>query len=157
VDRFYALLRFLLFLLVVALVVTVGVGVFWRYVLGASLYWSTEVPNFLFVWIVFLGAVVAYREKKHIAFTAILERMSRGGGRVPEIAVHAVVLAFAAFLVVTGSIVVRQTMGSPSEALKMPLGYLYAVLPFTMLLVAVEAVVEIVAVLRRGPANAGAR
>jgi TRAP-type C4-dicarboxylate transport system permease small subunit len=48
-------------------------------------------------------------------------------------------------------------MGSPSEALKMPLGYLYAVLPFTMLLVAVEAVVEIVAVLRRGPGKAAAR
>jgi TRAP-type C4-dicarboxylate transport system permease small subunit len=157
VDRFYALLRFVLFLLVVALVATVAVGVFWRYVLGASLYWSTEVPNFLFVWIVFLGAVVAYREKKHIAFTAILERMSRGGGRGPEIAVHAVVLAFAAFLVVTGAMVVRQTMGSPSEALKMPLGYLYAVLPLTMLLVAVEAVVEIVAVLRRDPKKAAAR
>ncbi len=148
-DRFHALLRFVLFLLIVALVVAVGVGVFWRYVLGESLYWSTEVPNFLFVWIVFLGAVVAYREKKHIAFTALLEKMSAGGRKAPEIAVHLVVLGFAVFLIVTGTMVVRQTMSSPSEALKMPLGYLYAVLPVTMLLVALDAVAEIVNVLRR--------
>ena len=63
----------MLFALIVALVVSVAMGVFWRYALQRSLFWATEVPNFLFVWIVFLGAVVAYHEKKHIAFTALLD------------------------------------------------------------------------------------
>ncbi|MCC6870084.1 MAG: TRAP transporter small permease, partial [Burkholderiales bacterium] len=47
-----ALLRFVLFVLIVALVATVSLGVVWRYALGSSLYWATEVPNFLFVWLV---------------------------------------------------------------------------------------------------------
>ena len=69
----YKTLRFVSFALIVALVVSVAMGVFCRYVLQRSLYWATEVPNFLFVWIVFLGAVVAYHEKKHIAFTALVD------------------------------------------------------------------------------------
>lgn len=143
-----ALLRFVLFVLIVALVVTVSLGVVWRYALGSSLYWATEVPNFLFVWLVFLGAVVAYREKKHIAFTAILERLSARGRRWPAVMVHVIVLAFAAFLLVTGSMVVWQTMDSLSEALKLPLGYLYSVLPFASLMIMIDASAEIVRTLR---------
>jgi len=145
-DRLTALLRFVLFVLIVALVATVSIGVVWRYALGSSLYWATEVPNFLFVWLVFLGAVVAYREKKHIAFTAILDRLSARGWRAPELAVHAIVLAFALFLLVTGAMVVNQTLDSPSEALKLPLGYLYSVLPFASLMIAIDAIGAIVGV-----------
>ncbi|HQU47728.1 MAG TPA: TRAP transporter small permease [Casimicrobiaceae bacterium] len=145
-DRLTALLRFVLFVLIVALVATVSIGVVWRYALGSSLYWATEVPNFLFVWLVFLGAVVAYREKKHIAFTAILDRLSARGWRAPELAVHAIVLAFALFLLVTGAMVVNQTLDSPSEALKLPLGYLYSVLPFASLMIAFDAIGAIVGV-----------
>jgi TRAP-type C4-dicarboxylate transport system permease small subunit len=148
VIRLYALLRFVLFALTVALVATVAVGVFWRYALSQSLYWATEVPNFLFVWMVFLGAVVAYREKKHIAFTALLDRMRPANRRWGEIVVHAVVLAFAGFLLATGSLVVRQTMTSPSEALKIPLGYLYSVLPFASVLLSIEALASIARLLR---------
>ncbi|MCC6378884.1 MAG: TRAP transporter small permease [Burkholderiales bacterium] len=147
-DRLTALLRFVLFVLIVALVATVSIGVVWRYALGSSLYWATEVPNFLFVWLVFLGAVVAYREKKHIAFTAILDRLSARGWRASELAVHAIVLVFALFLLVTGAMVVNQTLDSPSEALKLPLGYLYSVLPFASLMIAIDAIGAIVGVVR---------
>ena len=147
--RLHALLRFTLFLLTIALVATVSVGVFWRYALRESLYWSTEASNFLFVWMVFLGAVVAWREKKHIAFTAILELVAKGGRKAPEVLVHAVVLGFALFLVVTGATVVSQTMGSPSEALKMPQGYLYSVLPVSAALIAIDTLASIAAIVRR--------
>ena len=147
-TRLYAALRALLFILTVALVATVALGVFYRYALHHSLFWATEVPNFLFVCIVFFGAVVAYHEKKHIALTALLERMAPRNRALGEIAIHGMVLAFSVFLIITGAKVVGQTMGSPSEALKMPLGYLYAVLPVSSALVAIEAVVDIARLLR---------
>ena len=45
----YRVLRVALFILIVALVVAVTMGVTWRYGFGHSLFWATEVPNFLFV------------------------------------------------------------------------------------------------------------
>ncbi len=136
-------LRVVLFVLMLALVSTIVLGVFYRYILQNSLFWATEVPNFLFVWIVFLGAVVAYHDKKHIAFTALHDWMAPRNRAKTEIAVHLLILCFALFLVFTGMIVVRQTMDSPSEALKVPLGYLYTVIPFAFTAISIDSVLSI--------------
>ena len=138
-----AWLRVVLFVLMLALVLTIVLGVFYRYALQNSLFWATEVPNFLFVWIVFLGAVVAYHEKKHIAFTALHDWMAPRNKARAEIGVHLLILCFALFLVLTGMTVVRQTMDSPSEALKIPLGYLYSVIPFAFTAISIDAVLSI--------------
>jgi len=142
-NRLIELLKAFLAILIVTLVLSVATGVFYRYALHRSLFWATEVPNFLFVWIVFLGAVVAYHEKKHIAFTALLDRMAPQSRVKSEIAIHLLILCFAIFLIVTGIMVVRQTLSSPSEALKMPLGYLYSVLPFAFSVVSVDCIASI--------------
>jgi TRAP-type C4-dicarboxylate transport system permease small subunit len=131
-----------------ALVSTIVLGVFYRYVLQNSLFWATEVPNFLFVWIVFLGAVVAYHEKKHIAFTALHDWMAPRNKAKAEIAVHLLILCFALFLVFTGMTVVRQTMDSPSEALKVPLGYLYSVIPFAFTAISIDSALSIWSLVR---------
>jgi len=133
-------LRAVLFTLIVALVISVLMGVFWRYALQQSLFWATEVPNFMFVWIVFLGSVVAFHEKKHIAFTALVDALPERLRSCVEIGVMLLIVGFCGFLVVTGSMVSWQTMGSQSEALKMPLGIFYAVLPLTGLLMGLDAV-----------------
>jgi TRAP-type C4-dicarboxylate transport system permease small subunit len=145
-----ACLRAVLFALIAALVLSVAVGVFYRYVLQWSLFWSTEVANFIFVWIVFLGAVVAYHEKKHIAFTALLDRMPGNRAKL-EILGNLLVLGFALFMVVTGSEVVWLTLDRPSEALKLPLGYLYSVLPFAFAIIAIDASASIWNLLRGSP------
>lgn len=142
-NRLIALLRVILFALIAALVLSVAMGVFYRYALHKSLFWATEVPNFLFVWIIFLGAVVAYHEQKHIAFTALLDRMMPRNRAKSEIMIHLLILCFSLFLVVTGIMVVRQTLDSPSEALKMPLGYLYSVLPLAFTTIAVDCAASI--------------
>jgi TRAP-type C4-dicarboxylate transport system permease small subunit len=144
----YRVLRVALFILIVALVVAVTMGVTWRYGFGHSLFWATEVPNFLFVWIVFLGTVVAFHERKHIALTVLVEHMPPRLRTGAEIAVLLAILATCAFLLVTGSIVVRDTMGSPSEALKIPQGYLYSVVPIASVLIGIEALVAMARRLR---------
>ena len=142
-----AWLRAILFVLIAALVLSVAIGVFYRYALQWSLFWATEVANFIFVWIVFLGAVVAYQEKKHIAFTALLDRMPKIRGKV-EVLANLLVLCFALFMVVTGAKVVALTLDRPSEALKLPLGYLYSVLPFAFVIIAIDASASIWNLLR---------
>ncbi len=46
-------------LLLVLMVLLVSLGVFFRYVLNASLSWYDEFASFLLVWLTFYGAVVA--------------------------------------------------------------------------------------------------
>ena len=143
------MLRVSIGILIAALVTVVAMGVFYRYVLHSSLYWGTEVPNFMLVWIVFLGAVVAFHDNKHIAFTLVGQTI---GGRTQvlfEVASALVILTLLVVLTWFGIGVVERTMSSASEALKIPQGYIYACVPVSSALMAIIAVEHLAGALRR--------
>ncbi|WP_291298808.1 TRAP transporter small permease [Elioraea sp.] len=141
-------LRLLLLVMMAALVAAVTAGVVFRYGLGASLYWATEVPNFLLVWIVFLGAAVAWHEGKHIAFTVVADRLPALPRRVLDVATAVLLTGFFVFLVIIGFELVDRTMQSRSEALKMPLGLLYLCIPVAAGLMALDTLASLPARLR---------
>jgi TRAP-type transport system small permease protein len=58
-----------------AIVLITVAAVWWRYVLNAPIAWTEQVSNMLFVWTVFLGAAVLYREKLHIGVDMFLEML----------------------------------------------------------------------------------
>lgn len=50
-----------------AIVLITLAAVWWRYVLNAPIAWIEQVSNMLFVWIVFIGSAILYRQRLHIA------------------------------------------------------------------------------------------
>lgn len=129
-------LRVVIGLLIATLVCSVAMGVFYRYVLHQSLHWATEVPNVILIWIVFLGSVVAFYEKRHIAFEAFVDALPTNLSRAIRIIAELLVLAFLVVLVVYGYQIVVQAMNSLSDALKLPRGYFYICLPLSAALMA---------------------
>ncbi|MER1966673.1 TRAP transporter small permease [Castellaniella sp. GW247-6E4] len=142
-------LRVLVGLLMVALVCVVALGIFYRYALQNSLYWATEVPNFLMVWIVMLGSVVAFHERGHIAFTLLGETLGGRGQALLECVGILAVLTLLAVLAYSGAIVVEDTMHSLSDALRIPKGYLYACLPLCAVLMMISALGQLRSSVRR--------
>ena len=63
------------FLTVVVIVVTtlmfviVGLNVYMRYVVNRSLGWVDELSRFLFIWMTFLGAALAFEKGQHVGLT----------------------------------------------------------------------------------------
>lgn len=55
----------------------VAANVFCRFVLGFSIYWGDEAAQALLVWLTFLGAAVAVRDRAHYSFD-YLARNTRG-------------------------------------------------------------------------------
>jgi TRAP-type transport system small permease protein len=74
VDR---VLDALLFGVLAAMAGIVAANVFCRFVLHFSIYWGDEAAQALLVWLTFLGAAVAVRERAHYAFD-YLATHSRG-------------------------------------------------------------------------------
>ena len=60
--------------LLVLMVVTVGIGVFLRYVLKSPLVAGMNFATLLLVWMTFFGASAIYKEKAHIAIEFIVNR-----------------------------------------------------------------------------------
>ena len=68
--------------------------VFFRYVVGASLFWSEELMRYLTIWGVFLLAGLAYSRGEMLGFTLIVTSLPRSLRRLVELLVRLAIIAF---------------------------------------------------------------
>ena len=86
-------------LLVLADIVVLFAGVFYRFVLHQPLVWSDELASILFLWLAMLGAVTALRRGEHMRMTALVARLAPSTRAVFEAVAVAAALAFLALVV----------------------------------------------------------
>ena len=140
--RFIDLLEWWAVFLLVLMVVVVTLGVFFRYVLGASLAWYDEFASYLLVWLTFYGAVVASYRRRHIGFDMVVNRLMSSSRRKIEVVAELFVLGFQIVLFYYGWNLM-QKMGDET-AISLPwvkMGWVYSVLPLAgglMLLISLE-------------------
>ncbi len=80
--------------LLVALSILLISGVFFRYVLNHSLYWSGEVSRFLLVYLTFFGSTVAYKAGAHIGIEIIMEKLHPNLEKALKVIIHATFMGF---------------------------------------------------------------
>ena len=80
-PRLDRLLDLLLLIVLASMGTIVAANVFCRFVLNFSIYWGDEAAQALLVWLTFLGAAVAVRERAHYSFNYLALR-SRGRARL---------------------------------------------------------------------------
>jgi TRAP-type C4-dicarboxylate transport system permease small subunit len=146
-TRFIAVLEWWAVFLLVLMVVVVALGVFFRYVLGASLAWYDEFASYLLVWLTFYGAVVASYRRRHIGFDTVVNRFMAGMRRVTEIIAELFVMGFQIVLFYYGWNLMHK-MGDET-AISLPwvkMGWVYSVLPIAgglMLLISAERLISL--------------
>jgi TRAP-type C4-dicarboxylate transport system permease small subunit len=137
------LLNGLAIALFVAIFLVVLLQVLMRYGLGTPLIWSEELARYLFVWISFIGWVLAARNKSHIRI-AVVEQALPGRLKRPLRAVHATLtLAFALALGGLGCRTVQSNLDVPTVTLGVPYALVYLAVPLTGLLLAFQALLDL--------------
>ena len=130
--------RFLLVVLMSAIVVDVLLQVFSRYLFGAPLGFTDELAAFLLIWLGLLGAAYGTGEKQHLAIDLLAVRMSSVGQRRLAVVVALLTALFAAAVLVVGGAWLVYTgflFGQLSASLQLSLGYVYLVVPIAGLLI----------------------
>ncbi|KUL92633.1 hypothetical protein DK26_28040 [Bosea sp. WAO] len=116
----------LLVLLFVAMTLTCTAQVVWRYVFGDPLIWSEELARYLFIWIGYLSAWVAWKHRAHIALDAVnyldAPALSAAVGRLVEV----LVLGFCLYTLWSSFTIVSITHGQPSAVLEIPMSLVYS-------------------------------
>ncbi len=69
------LARFVLGTAIAAIVLITLAAVWWRYVINDPISWIEQVSNILFIWVVFIGAAILYRQNLHIGVDFLLAMM----------------------------------------------------------------------------------
>ncbi|MHB2168705.1 TRAP transporter small permease [Alsobacter sp. R-9] len=102
VDGFFWCLKATAALLLAAIILLVFVNVVLRYAFNSGITVSEELARWFFVWMTFIGAVVALREREHLGMDTLVRRMGRTGRKVCLVVSHALML-YATGLLLWGS------------------------------------------------------
>ncbi|GGK34421.1 putative TRAP transporter small permease protein [Caldalkalibacillus thermarum] len=90
-----------------SMVLLVFVNVVLRYVLDSGITWSEEFARFLFVYIVFLGAIVAHKEKAHLGVDLLVGSLPLGLQKAVYALINFIVIAVL-YLFVDGALKMYQ-------------------------------------------------
>lgn len=102
IDAYCRVLTALMVLMLALMVVLVFGNVVLRYGFNSGITVSEELSRWLFVWMTFLGAIVALKEHGHLGTDVLVARLPKRGKRVCLLAAQALML-YVTWLVLQGS------------------------------------------------------
>lgn len=118
-----------------------------RTVFNTSLTWSEELSRYIFIWQIWIGTSVAYSNKAHIQVDLIYSIIKgEKGQEIIKILVDILWLAFNIFLVVAGFKLCKsmQMRNALSSGMRVPLAYIYMVLPLSNIALSFKIVYTLV-------------
>lgn len=130
----------------IAMIVLITLLAVWqRYVMGNPLSWVEQVSNMIFIWIVFLGAAVLYRQNLHIGVDAFLFMLGEKNRAIWKWVIEILNLIFIVVLFIYSLKLTIQVMPNTNGALDISPAYYYVSAPISclmMILYFIEKVVD---------------
>lgn len=140
--------------LMLAMAALVVGGVFFRYALKAPLAWYDEFAEFALVWVTFYGAVLAAHRRMHMGVETLVELLPAAPRRWMNALAEGLVFGLHLIIFYYGLELVRAL--EFDRAVSLPwvrLGWVYSAMPITGALMMLMSGIQIVRVLRGGPAR----
>lgn len=135
VNRFLERALVIIFAL---LVLDVLFQVFSRYILGTSFTWTEEFARFSLIWLTILGAAYLNGKREHLSMDFLYQKFSVVNQRKASIGIEMLIFLFALIVMVIGGFNLVYTtlhLEQLSGTLRIPLGYVYAIMPLSGLLI----------------------
>lgn len=108
-----------------ALVLTVLWGVLTRYVTERPAVWTTELSGILFTWVVYVGAMTAFRDGRHIRVTLLVDILP-SPVRLALLRIgDLLVIAFLFYVTYLSALMMQKGATRPSPVLDIPFSWVY--------------------------------
>jgi TRAP-type C4-dicarboxylate transport system permease small subunit len=146
INKVSRVLEIFLISIFALLVVDVLFQVFSRYILGTSFTWTEELARFSLIWMTILGAAYLNGKREHLSMDFLYQKLSVTNKKKVSILIEILVFLFALVVMVIGGFNLVYTtlhLEQLSGTLRIPLGYVYAVMPASGFLIMVFCVYHI--------------
>jgi len=134
------ILAIILVLLMGAMVVNVTWQVISRYVFQNPSSFTDELTRYMLIWLGLLGAAYVAGQEQHLAIDLLPQRLTGPKGYGLKILVHGLILLFAGVVMVVGGgnlVYITYILEQKSAALRLPLAWVYLIVPISGLVVMV--------------------
>jgi TRAP-type transport system small permease protein len=123
-------------------------SVFSRYVLNNSLTWAEEITRYMFIWLVYLGAALCIRRRKHIVMDLFISELKGAPKKVLSIINNLVMLAFVLVLATQAFGMMPILSSQTSTALHIPMSFVYGAVPVGAVLMAFYLVLDCILIVQ---------
>lgn len=141
-DRFFhritAVMEALLVVLFALLVIDVLWQVFSRYFLKGSYSFTEELARFLLIWLSVLGAAYLNAKREHLSMDFFFDKLSPRNQFRLSVFGEGVIFLFALLVMLVGGsnlVFITMHLEQISGTLRIPLGYVYSILPISGFLI----------------------
>jgi TRAP-type C4-dicarboxylate transport system permease small subunit len=134
----------------VLMVLIAGAQILFRAVFNMPLSWSEEVATYLFVWWVYMGAMLAVRSKSHLGIDVFVRRLPPLLAKINILFIYLCMFGFLVFMFKLGIFLVKSTMNDLTPVTGFPVGIIFLIQPLCaicMIIFIIEILIEEV----RGP------
>ncbi|MGL4981864.1 MAG: TRAP transporter small permease [Treponemataceae bacterium] len=115
-----------------------------RYVFKSPSTISEELISYSFAWMAMLAAAYIFGKRDHMKMVFFVEKLNKKNQRFLAILSEIAILLFAiGVLLRGGSAITTLTMTQTTPALRIPMGYIYAVLPLAGIIISVYSILNI--------------
>lgn len=135
-------------LLLGGMVVIVFANVVARYYLSASLAWSEELARFMLIWLVFLGAVLAYVHNEHLGLDILVNNIPRRLAQLVTVLADILVLLALYLLAKGGYMMTVDSWDWEAPATYIPFGYVYIVIPIAGVIMCLQTLLKMAGSIR---------
>ena len=144
IDR---VLEFILITLMVLLVLDVIWQVFARYILKNPSSFTDELARFLLIWVGLLGSAYAHGKKMHLSIDILPQSLKGNSKIILNRVIQLVIMLFASTVMCIGGgrlVYITLYLEQYSSSLQIPLGFIYAVIPLSGLLIIYYALYHLI-------------
>lgn len=137
-NKVCKILEWIMILIFALLVLDVLFQVFSRYLLGTSFTWTEEFARFALIWMTIIGAAYLNGKQEHLSMDFLYQKFSEPNKRKSAILIEVLIFLFALIVMVIGGLNLVYTtlhLEQLSGTLRIPLGYVYAIMPFSGFLI----------------------
>jgi TRAP-type transport system small permease protein len=119
-----------------------------RYVFAYAVEGMDEVPRYLFVWLVMIGAAAATHRGQHTTLEFFRDRLGARGRALARVVTGLAGMVLFLSLIRSSFVLVPNSQQQSSAGLNLPLGYVYAAVPVGAVLILLPMAWHVVRALR---------
>lgn len=132
----------IVFLSIFGMILAISLQIIFR-VFFESLTWTEELARYLLVWSTFLGATLAYKRGMHIAVTFVRDAFPKKIQKCILILSAAIILVFCFVVIAFGIKLMILQKVQLSPALRLPMRWVYVVLPASFGVISIYGITEL--------------
>jgi TRAP-type C4-dicarboxylate transport system permease small subunit len=149
-DLVLALAKLLTILIVAGMVISVLIGVFFRFVIPLPMAWPPEAARFLMVAVTMIGSSIAVRQLDHVGVTLLVDALPRQLALALYVFGNALIMIFLViFIWYSGRLTAEMGPRQISSSLGLSMVVAYAAMPIGGVLMLVQQVAALIEAVQR--------